>query len=284
MMTVVALLFCGAAFGAPVPFTLLTHPDNVHYLAQPTNSYGDHLVQTDDDFYAGTLYPDGSFSFNFMDRDGTGGGYATGVHPLTGTLELDIDLHSGGAFTVDSLHFDGYAYANSTDQYLATGDECDCVDGLPNSGSYSASADSDWAFTATIDWYYDVPYGGPGTIDMVFDDYGWAGFLIPVSELTAAGMAATSLDDPLGYYAEDFESWLWTEVASRLPVDAKYLLFVQGEAVVTWSQTPLETGVGIAGETIMAYTTVPEPASIVIFALGLCGIRLRTMRRRSGAA
>jgi len=267
-------VLCPAAGAAGVHFSLLTHSDNVRWLAQNTNSTGDHLVQTTDDFEASTLYPDGSFSFNFMDRDGTGGGYATGVHPLTGTLEIDVDLASGGNLTLESLHFDGWAYAAATDQYLvkpgdpATGAAYgNCVDGSPNTGSWAASASSNWAFDATFDWYYDVPYEGPG-IDMIFDDYAWEGFLIPVGELTSAGMAATVLEDPLGYYGSDFETWLLDEVAPRLPGDAKYLLFVQEEAVVTWSQTSLETDIGIVGETILAYATAPEPATVVMLLAG----------------
>jgi hypothetical protein len=271
-------LLCPAAGAAGVHFSLLTHSDNAHWLAQKADStgvYGDYLVQTTDDFYASTLYPDGSFSFNFMDRDGTGGGCATGVHPLTGTLEIDADLAAGGNLTLESLHFDGRAYASATDQYLvkpgdpATGTAYgNCVDGGSNSGSWAASAASNWDFSLTFDWYYDTPYEGTG-IDMIFDDYAWEGFLIPVGELTAAGMAATVLEDPLGYYGGDFEAWLLDEVAPRLPGDAKYLLFVQGEAVVTWSQTTsFETGTGILGETILAYTTAPEPATVAMLLAG----------------
>jgi len=284
---------CPAAGAATVNFSLLTHSDNVHWLAQDTNSTGDYLVQTADDFYASTLYPDGSFSFNFMDRDGMGGGYATGVHPLTGTLEIDADLASGGNLTLGSLHFDGWAYGNATDQYLVkAGDPATgaaygpCADGSPNNGSWEASAASNWNFSLTFDWYYDTPYGGFGTIDMIFDDYKWEGFLIPVGELTAAGMAATVLEDPLGYYAGDFEAWLLGEVAPRLPGDAKYLLFAQGEAVVTWSQTTsFETGTGILGETILAYTTAPEPATVAMLLAGaawcIAARRARLARRSS---
>ena len=267
-------VLCPAALAATVDFSLLTHSDNVHWLAQKTDSTGDYLVQTADDFYASTLYPDGSFSFNFMDRDGTGGGYASGVHPLTGTLEIDADLASGGNLALESLRFDGRAYANATDLYLvkpgdpATGAAYgSCADGSPNNGSWAASAASNWDFSLTFDWYYDTPYEGIG-IDMIFDDYAWEGFLIPVGELTAAGMAATVLEDPLGYYAGDFEVWLLDEVAPRLPGDANYLLFAQGKAVVTWSQTTLETGTGLVGETILAYTTAPEPATVASLLAG----------------
>jgi len=294
-LCVSVLLLAGVTASASadlVEFTLLTHADNEEWLPQPTNSTGDHLIQTGDDFYAASLYPDGSFSFNFMDRDATGGGYANGVHPLTGTLEMDVDLASGGPIAVESLQFDGRAYAQATNQYLvkpgdaATGpDYGNCVDGSPNNGSYEASAASNWRFSATIDWYYDVPYDVPGSIDMIFDDYPWTGFLIPVGELTTEGMAATILDDPLGFYpgtSEDFEDWLLEQVEHhRLPSDAEYLLFAQGEGVVTWSQCPaFISGTSVVGETIIAYTTVPEPATLLLVAVGL-GVAA-VARRRAG--
>ena len=277
-----------SASAGPVEFTLLTHDDNEEWLPQPTDSTGDHLIQTGDDFYASSLYPDGSFSFNFMDRDATGGGSANGVHPLTGTLEMDVDLASGGAVTVESLQFDGRAYANATNQHLvkpgaaATGPNYgNCVDGSPNTGSYEASAASNWQCSATIDWYYDVPFAGPGSVDMIFDDYPWTGFLIPVTELTPSGLAGTAVEDWLGYYTGDFESWLLEEVEPRLPGDAEYLLFAQGEGVVTWCQTPsFESGTGIARETSVGYTTVPEPATLLLVAIGL-GVAA-VERRRAG--
>lgn len=288
------LLLAGVTASASaglVEFTLLTHADNAHYIAQPTDSTGDHLIQTGDDCHASSLYSDGSFSFNFMDKDAAGGGSANGVHPLTGTLEMDVDLASGGAVTIESLQFDGKAYAQATNQHLvkpgdpATGPNYgNCVDGSPNNGSYEASAASNWQFSATIDWYYDVPYKGLG-IDMIFDDYPWTGFLIPVGELTTEGMADTILDDPLGFYSgtsEDFEDWLLEQVKHhRLPGDAEYLLFAQGEGVVTWCQTPsFESGTGIARETIIGYTTVPEPATLLLVAVGL-GVAA-VARRRAG--
>lgn len=285
------LLLAGITAPAPaglVEFTLLTHDDNEEWLPQPTDSTGDHLIQTGDDCYVSGLYRDGSFSFNFMDKDAAGGGSANGVHPLTGTLEMDVDLASGGPITVESLQFDGKAYASATSQHLvkpgdaATGPQYgNCVNGSPNNGSYDASAASNWRFSATIDWYYDVPFAGPNTIDLIFDDYPWTGFLIPVTELTPSGLAGTAVEDWLGYYTGDFESWLLEEVEPRLPGDAEYLLFAQGEGVVAWSQTPsFESGIGIARETIIGYTAAPEPATLFLAGLGL-GVAA-VARRRAG--
>ncbi len=128
-------------------------------------------------------------------------------------------------------------------------------------GSIIASADANWALQVIFDWYYDTPFAQMGTIDITFDNYQWSGFTIPVSELTTAGMGATILDDPLGYFggsSADFESWLLSEVAPRLPEEATYLLFVQGEAHPAWRNPSMGVQLeGIVGETIIAYA-VPQ--------------------------
>ena len=144
---------------------------------------------------------------------------------------------------------------------------------------------SNWAFSAGVDWYYDTPSAGSGNIDMTFDDFQWAGFIIPVSQLDQAGMAAVALDDPLGFFggtSEDFESWLVDEVACRLPGSAEYLLFVQGEAKPDWNSPAMQgwdPAYGILGETIVAYA-VPEPATAVLLLAGSCGLAARRRRRR----
>ena len=132
------------------------------------------------------------------------------------------------------------------------------TDGLPNNGTYAASADANWAFNLTFDWYYDTPCGGPETIDITFDNYNWTGFIIPLSKLNQTGMAETILDDPLDYFggtSEDFESWLMDEVVPRLPQDATCLLFAQGQAHPSWRNSMMGmTTDGIVGETIIGYT------------------------------
>jgi len=282
--------------GAPVEFTLLTHTDNSGLLPQPSAEpgvSGDHLIQTPDDITGGSYNPGGCFSFNFTNPVGESPpdyppGYAEGIHSLTGSLVLDLDLAAGGAVGVDGLAYAGFITSTkSAYQWLvkpgkpATDGNHGPVDGQPNTGSYSASAGANWAFSASIDWYYDTPFQQHPSIDMTFDNYAWTGFLIPVSRLTSAGMQATVLDDPLGYFggtSEDFESWLLNEVTPRIPAGARYLLFAQGEAHPDWTHPMMGmTTDGLVAQTIMAYTTVPEPITLSLLALG--GLAVLRARR-----
>ncbi len=256
-----------------IEFELLTHTDNIQLLPQPKGLpgvSGDHLLQTADDITGGTFNPDGCFSFNFMNPVGISEpcyppGYAEGIHSMSDSLVLDIDLLNGGSLSIESLTFNGYIAPDksSVQRLVHVGDPATSynTDGMPNGGTYIASADANWAFQISFDWYYDVPAMVPTTIDMTFDNYQWSGFIIPVSELTTAGMDATILDDPLGYFggtSADFESWLLNEVAPRLPEEATYLLFVQGEAHPAWTHPEIGmTTDGIIGETIIAYA-VPQ--------------------------
>lgn len=294
------LVLSGSSFADVVSFTLITDDDNVEWLPQPAGEVGvsgDHLIQTTDDITGSTYNPDGCFSFNFMNPVGIlepdyPHGYAEGIHSMTGSLALEMDLQAGGALAIESLAFDGYVAPLKpiAHQWLVqVGDPAadgnhGPVDGEPNSGSYAASAAQNWALTATFDWYYDTPWDGPGTIDMTFDNYQWSGFIIPVSQLTLAGMAAATLEDALGYFggsSEEFESWLLAEIAPRLPEDAVYLLFAQGEAHPDWTDPAMGmTTDGVVGETIIGYA-VPEPVTAMLFAAALCPLVLR--RRRKGA-
>jgi hypothetical protein len=255
-------------------FELLMHTDNVQLLPQPQGDLGvsgDHLLQTADDITGSTFNPDGCFSFNFMNPVGISPpdyppGYVEGIHSMSGTLVLDIDLLNGGALSIDSLTFNGYVASGkptSHQRLVQVGDTATSynTDGMPNGGTYIASADANWAFQVSFDWYYDTPFAGPGTIDMTFDNYQWSGFIIPVNELTIDGMNATTLDDPLGYFggtSVDFESWLLSEVTPRLPEEATYLLFIQGEAHPGWTNPQIGmTTDGIVGETIIG-CAVPQ--------------------------
>ena len=184
---------------------------------------------------------------------------------MSGSLVIDADLQNGGSVSIESLTFNGYIATgkSSAQRLVQVGDPATSynTDGMPNGGTYIASADANWALQAIFDWYYDTPFGGPNTIDITFDNYPWSGFIIPVSELTAAGMDATILDDPLGYFggtSADFESWLLNEVTPRLPEEATYLLFVQGETHPAWTHPEIGmTTDGIIGETIIGYA-VPQ--------------------------
>ena len=256
-----------------IEFELLMHTENIQFLPQPKGLpgvSGDHLLQTADDITGSTFNPDGCFSFNFMNPVGISEpcyppGYTEEIHSMSGSLVLDIDLQNGGPLSIKSLTFNGYitAQKSATQRLVQIGDLATNynTDGMPNGGTYIASADANWVLQTSFDWYYDTPFAGPNTIDITFDNYQWNGFIIPVSELTSGGMDATLLDDPLGYFggtSADFESWLLSEVASRLPQEATYLLFIQGEGHPCWTNPAMGmTTDGVVGETIIGYA-VPQ--------------------------
>lgn len=247
-----------------VQFQLLTNIDDIGKLPQPQQSGGDYLPQTGDDISGSSINPSGSFNFNFMNPDGVTepASYAKATHSMTGSFALDIDLQASGTVDIVSLEFDGYVSPGKfSAQHLDNG---------TNSGTYSPSAASNWAFQVCFDWYYDTPFGGLGTTDMTFDNYQWSGFIIPVSELTADGMDATTLNNSLGYFDGNFESWLLNQIAPILPQEAAYLFFAQGQAIPSWVNSSMGMSTdGTVGETIIAYA-VPEPATMMLLAAGLC--------------
>jgi len=284
LMILLTMLFALPVYtrAASVEFQLLTHIDNTGWLPQQKEQSGDHLIQTADDNSGSTYNPDGCFSFKFMNPAGIlEPGYAEGIHSMDGSLILDIDIQNGGSFSINSLAFNGYVAPSKPTAHqrlINVGDPAadgshGPVDGIPNNGSYAASAMLNWAFEAGFDWYYDTPFAGSGTIDITFNNYQWSGFLIPVSELTTNGMATVTLDDSLSYFggtSADFESWLLDEVTPRLPQEAVYLLFVQGAAHPDWTNPMMGmTTDGIVGETIIGYM-VPEPTTTMLLTVGLC--------------
>ena len=264
IVLITLLALSAHAIASNVRFQLLTSTDNIGELPQQQQSGGDYLPRTGDDVSGGTINPDGSFSFNFMNPDGITdpAGYAKSTHSMTGSFTLDIDLQTGGTADIVSLEFDGYVSPGKfSAEHLDTG---------TNSGSYSPTAASNWVFEACLDWYYDTPFAGSGTVDMTFDNYQWSGFIIPVSQLTAAGMASTTLDDSLSYFGGDFESWLLNQITPRLPQQAQYLFFAQGQANPSWTHPMMDMSTnGIVGETVIGYA-VPEPATVVLLAAGFC--------------
>lgn len=293
------LVLGGSSSAGPIDFTLLTHAENVGILPQhkaEVTVSGDHLLHTADDITGATFNPDECFSFNFTNPMGIvppdyPEGFAEGIHAMTGSLTLNLDLSAGGTVGITALAFSGHIALGkplAQQRLVAPGDPAadgshGPVDGAANGGTYAASAAANWALSATLDWYYDTPFPGPDPIDMTFNDYAWTGFIIPVTELTPAGMAAASLDDPLGFYpgtSEDFEAWLLAEVAPRLPAEARYLLFAQGEANPDWTDPVMGmTTDGVVGETILACTTVPEPATVALLALGMAWAWRRRVKR-----
>jgi len=272
---------------ASVEFQLFTSTYNSGILPQQPQTSGDYLPQTGDDYEMSGGNPDGCFSFNFMNPTAASDGYTKGIHSMTGSVVLDMDLQTGGALDIVSLAFDGYISSTQSgiQRLVQAGDpaadgSCGPTDGVGNSGTYNASPGSNWAFEADFDWYYDVPAGGMGGIDMTFDNYQWDGFIIPVSELNTAGMAATTLDDSMGYFDGNFEQWLLNKIAPQLPQDAAYFLFAQGQANPAWTgqQVSMTTG-GLVGGTVIGYA-VPEPATIMLLTAGLCWARcLKSCRK-----
>lgn len=252
---------------ASVEFELLIHIDNEQWLPQPKaepGQSGDHLILTEDDISGSSFNPFGCFSFNFMNPIGIQEpnhppGYAEGIHSMTGSVILNIDCNT---VEITSLAFEGdiLSWATVYQWLVQPGDAATGynTDGIPNSGTYKPSADENWALDISFDWYYDTPCGGQGTIDMTFDNYNWKGFIIPVSKLNQAGMAATVLDDFLGYFggtSEDFELWLLDEVVPRMPGNASCLLFAQGEEHPAWRNPMMEMALdGIVAETVIGYT------------------------------
>jgi hypothetical protein len=99
-----------------IEFELLMNTDNVHLLPQPKGIpgvSGDHLLQTADDITGSTFNPDGCFSFNFVNPVGISEpcyppGYTEGIHSMSGSLVLDVNLLNGGSLSIESLTFNGY--------------------------------------------------------------------------------------------------------------------------------------------------------------------------------
>lgn len=299
-IVVPVLVLASSAAGDSVTFTLLTNPGNKTLLPQPKGIVGvsgDRLIRTPDDITGSSFNPNGCFSFTFMNPIGIWEpdyppGYAEGIHSMSGTVDLEVDLGAGGAVQATSLAFDGYVSPGkySAQRLVRPGDTATDgnygpVNGQPNSGSYSASAAANWAFELVLDWYYDTPYAGMGTIDMTFSDYRWSGFIIPVSQLTPTGMGLVALDDSLGFFggtSADFESWLLNEVKPRLPADATWLLFAQGTANPVWTNPAMGmTTDGLVDQTVLAYATIPEPATGAMLLAGiLCFLANRRRWKR----
>ena len=131
-INLVSILLLTMSLAADVPaasikFELLMHTDNIQLLPQPKGIpgvSGDHLLQTADDINGSTFNPDGCFSFNFMNPAGISEpcyppGYADGIHSMSDSLILDIDLLNGGSVSIESLTFNGYiAPSKFSAQYL----------------------------------------------------------------------------------------------------------------------------------------------------------------------
>lgn len=293
ILLVASVLGCAAiSEAAPVTanFTLLQSESYAG--KKPSGSYpvyGDWLVGTDDDQSNSSIFnPQGAVSHNLADILGTPGSGFHVAPSLTGSLTLQFTSSTPGHWDVSAtdLAYNGVAAPGMTmNQYLiapgsaATQTPKYLVDGLGNNGTWQGQAAANWAIQYDLDFYFSV--GGMG-ISATFNDKSLRGYLIPVSQLTAAGMAAVNLDDPTGYFSGDFESYLLNVVAPMLPGEATYVLVTQMDKThpdFAQSGLPITTN-SLIGNTTIAYTTavVPEPTTAVMFAL--IGLASRGASRR----
>jgi hypothetical protein len=243
-----------------------------------------------------TFNSGGALSHNLADLAGAGGAGFNMAPSLTGSLTLALTPSVSASHwdvSVTDLAYTGQAtpvmYMN---QFLvkpgspATQTATYNVDGSGNSGAWQASAAGNWAITYGLDFYFATNADGvpdANDIDMTFNDTQQQGYLIPVSQLTVAGLGALSLDDPAGYFAGDFATYLLDVVAPLLPGDATYLLLTQmGKVHADYAELGLPvTTAALIGNTTIAYTTtaIPEPASLALLAVGVVSLTIR--RRRS---
>jgi hypothetical protein len=75
----------GYALTSMVDFQLFTPAYNSGKLPQEPQTTGDYLAQTGDDYELTGSNPSGCFSFNFMNPAAESGGYAKGIHSMTGS-------------------------------------------------------------------------------------------------------------------------------------------------------------------------------------------------------
>lgn len=305
----IPFLFAGTSVveAASVQFDLLTW-DNARATAQLPSAQdvkpaaglpavGDWLIFTQDDAHLPAGYnPAGALSHNFVDMTGVGGpGFNQGPS-LTGSLTLEFS--NGGAsqwnVAVTDLAYTGQATpVMQMNQRLVTPGSPAAqnpafnVDGVGNQGTWAASPAGNWRFESRLDFYFATNADGdpaPADVDAAFNDKLQQGYLIPVSQLTSAGLAGLALDDPAGFFAGDFGQYLLDEIAPRLPDGATYLLITQMAKTspdYTESGLPI-TAASLIGNTTFAYTTaaIPEPASILLVGAALAVVS----RRRRNAA
>lgn len=275
-----ATLLIQTASGATLNFQLLTWNDANATVELPSAvgrkpsaampTAGDWLVFTADDAsLAAANNPLGAVSHNFVDITGAGGPGYNLAPSLAGTLQLRLDAVSGTnwAATVTALAYSGQANAlQAMNQFLvtagspATTNSAFNVDGAGNPGQWTASASGNWAIQYTLDFYFATSADGdpsPTDIDATFNDKPQTGLLIPVNQLTTNSLAAVSLDDPIGFYAGDFEQYLLEQIKPRLPANATYLLVTQmGKTNPGYTETGLPITLNsLVGNTTIAYTT-----------------------------
>lgn len=265
---------------APLQFQLLTWND-ANATAElpsavgrkpsaPMPTLGDWLVFTADDApLAAANNPLGAVSHNFVDITGAGGPGYNLAPSLSGTLQLRLDAVSGSqwAATLTALSYSGQANAaQAMNQFLVTSgsqaatNSAFNIDGAGNSGQWTANASNNWAIQYAADFYLATSADGdpsPTDIDATFNEKPQTGFLIPVNQLTTNGLAAVTLDDPLGFHTGDFKTYLLEQIKPRLPAHATYLLITQmGKTHPGYAELglPITTN-SLVGNTTIAYST-----------------------------
>lgn len=239
---------------------------------KPSASYptaGDWLVLTGDDETLSAAYnPLGALSHNFADLIGVAGASFNMVPSLSGSLTLELSDSGPNAWSVavSGLDYTGQAtpVMQMNQQLVAAGSPVAAnsqflTDGLGNSGTWSGSAGGNWAIQYQLDFYFATGADGDPAMedaDAAFNDKLQTGHLIPVEQLTPAGLAGVTLDDPTGFHAGDFKQYLLDEIKPRLPGDATYLLVTQmAKTHPDYAEPglPITTG-GFIGNTTIAYS------------------------------
>lgn len=273
------------------PFTLLHTPDLAgHKPSPPLPAVGDWLTGTpDDEILPASHNPHGALSHNLADLAGVGGAGFNLAPSLTGDLVFQFTKAGSSAWdlSVKDLAYTGQASPIMTmNQFLVTPgspaaqDPTFNVDGLGNSGTWHDSAAGNWAISYELDFYFDTS-ASPNPINATFNNALQTGYLIPVEELTPAGLSGLALADPAGFFAGELADYLLNVVLPLLPSEATFLLFTQmtkTQPVFTEPGLPITTA-SLIGNTTVAYTTsvIPEPTSLALLALG---VPLLTMRYR----
>lgn len=255
---------------------------------------GDWLTLTpDDEALPAGFNPQGSLSHNFADMPGLGGPSFNNAPSLSGAVSLSFSPAAGNwNVSVGQLAYTGQAtpvmFMNQflvTPQSPAAQNGAFGVDGIGNSGTWNDTSTGGWTIEYDLDFYFATSIDGEPSatdIDATFNDVPQAGYLLPTSILTPAGLADLQLDDPAGFYAGDFETYLLDQIAPRLPTGATYLLVTQADKVhpsYTEAGLPITTG-SLIGNTTFAFTTasIPEPTVAALFVFASAGL---ARRRRS---
>lgn len=284
-------------------FILLQTPGQIGKKpSAPAPTAGDWLIGTADDQALASGYnPSGAWSHNLADMAGTTGATFANAPSLTGKLYLDLTPTQSGDWNVSVT---GQQYSGQAtpmmqmNQFLVTPGSAPTlnpafgVDGLGNSGQWLPN--QNWEISYNLDFYFATNADGnpsPDDVDLAFSNKTQQGYLIPVSQLTTAGLSSLALNDPAGFYGSDFKAYLLA-VAEELPAGATYLLFTQmAKTNPNFAEAGLPiTTSGLVGNTTIAYsmTPVPEPSllahSSALLALLFWRRRKRAAHRRAAAA